>query len=147
MSWKQVTSHLAQKVCAVAQKPEVGDRVTRHKNLQWESCSEQGSQEPSTSHETMPNTTMPCTKQTTQRIERPKNQPSPTSAAQQDPAILQGGGHRPGETRSQKQGKTPVNASLTAPDARLSQRSTTAAAAKQQTQPTPRAGKTQAEAN
>jgi hypothetical protein len=117
----------------VAQKPEVGDRVTRHKNLQWESCSEQDSREPSTSHETMPNTTMSCIKQSTQRIERPKKPPSPTSEAQHDPAIFQGGAHRPGEARSQKQGKTPVNASLTAPDARLSQRSTTAAAAKQQT--------------
>jgi hypothetical protein len=98
--------------------------------------------------------TKPCPTQschalnrTTQRIERPKNQPRPASAAQQDPAILQGGGHRPGEPRSQKQGKTPVSASLTAPDARLSQRNTTAAAAKQQTQTTPKGGQTQATAN
>jgi hypothetical protein len=131
----------------VTMSPGVGKSVWWHKNLQWESCSEQGSQEPSTSHETMPNTIMPCINKTIQRIQRPKNQPRPASAAQQDPAILQGGGHRPGETRSQKQGKTPVSASLTAPDAQLSQRSTTAAAAKQQTQTTPRAGKTQAEAN
>jgi hypothetical protein len=143
MSWRPVTTSPGAKptpkVCVVAPKSRW------HKNLQWESCSEQGSQEPSTSQETMPNTIMPCINKTIQRIQRPKTQPRPASAAQQDPAILLGGGHRPGETRSQKQGKTPVSASLTAPDAQISQRSTTAAAAKQQTQTTPRAGKTQAE--
>jgi hypothetical protein len=94
-----------------------------------------------------PTMQQPCNNKTTQRNQRPKNPPRPASAAKPDPATFQGGGHRPGETRSQKQGKTPVNASLTAPDAQLTQRSTTAAAAKQQTQTTPRAGDTQAKAN
>jgi hypothetical protein len=139
MSWRTVTSHLAQ---------------NQHKSLCGGTKTCNGRAAVSRAARNQAPATKPCPTQschalnkTIQRIERPKNQPSPTSAAQQDPAILQGGGHRPGETRSQKQGKTPVSASLTAPDARLSQRSTTAAAAKQQTQTTPRAGKTQAEAN
>jgi hypothetical protein len=54
MSWRTVTT-------SPGAKP--AQKSVWHKNLQWESCSEQGSQEPSTSHETMPNTIMPCIKQ------------------------------------------------------------------------------------
>jgi hypothetical protein len=120
------------------------------KNPQWESCNEQGSKEPCTSRKTMPNTMqLPCT--TTRQFSATSARKKSTQTSQRSKTMIQqsfqGGGHWPCKTRSQKQGKTYVNTSLAAPDARLTQRSTTAAAAKQHTQTTPRAGDTQAKAN
>jgi hypothetical protein len=123
MSWKQVTVSPGAKTC---NGRAAVSRAARNNAPAAKPC---------------PTMQQPCNNKTTQRIQRTKDQPRPASAAKPDPATLQGGGHRPGEARSQKQGKTPVIASLTAPDAQLTQRSTTAAAAKQQTPNHPKGGR------